>query len=235
MKQRTVFSIVAVVIIVLTLIIANSNNTPENARKELVIFYEVPLVCGAAPDIGCGSRAKPVFIEIEKHKNVKEAWLNRSGTVIAVVGGPSMTDWKELALIVEPIFTKHEVGAAYVKDKKRQDDLMSNFRVAGKWYKGADVDKLSIEEAGRIAERAVKYAKEARLINEPEAQAIKSDVETYFKKELVEVRTYDELETAGEQWYTDVYKIYQEHIGKERTDKVRQLYEEYQSSQPEKD
>ena len=36
-------------------------------------FYEVPLVCGAAPEIGCGSRLKPLFIDAKQKANIKEA------------------------------------------------------------------------------------------------------------------------------------------------------------------
>jgi mercuric ion transport protein len=49
-----------------------------------ISFYTVPLVCGAAPEIGCGSRAKPILRELERNPAVADAWLNRPGTVIAV-------------------------------------------------------------------------------------------------------------------------------------------------------
>lgn len=235
MKQHILLSIVATTIIVLIIVFSSCTKTPSGAGKELVIFYDVRLACGAAPDIGCGSRAKPVFIEMEQQEGIKEAWLNRSGTVIAVVGGSAMTDRKQLAAVANPIFKEYEVDATYIEDQKRQSYLMSDFRVEGKWYKGVDVDKLSIEEATALAEKAVKFAREAKLLNELEAQAIQSDIETHFKNELVKVRTYDELCDAEEQWYADVYGIYQKHIGRARAKKVRKFYEEYQSSEDEKE
>jgi hypothetical protein len=33
---------------------------------ETITFYDVPLVCGAAPSIGCGSRAKPLLTDLEQ-------------------------------------------------------------------------------------------------------------------------------------------------------------------------
>src|SRR5438045_7495907 len=48
-------------------------------------FYEVPLVCPAAPQIGCGSASKPVLLELEHSEVVSEAWLNRAGTTMAIV------------------------------------------------------------------------------------------------------------------------------------------------------
>src|SRR5688572_12608991 len=50
-----------------------------------VAFYNVPLRCPAAPEIGCGSRAKPVLLELERVPGINEAWLNRAGTIAAIV------------------------------------------------------------------------------------------------------------------------------------------------------
>ena len=222
---------VLAVVIVLTMIVAYSCGRSGQTGKELVVFYDVPLVCGAAPDIGCGSRAKPVFIEMEQHTNIKEAWLNRAGTVIAVVAGHSMTDWKQIAETVEPIFKKYDVAATHIEERKLQDSLIADFRADGKWYKGVDVDKLSIEEAGRLAEKAVKFASEGKLINGSETQAIQSEVESYLKQDLVKVRTCDELCASEEQRYAAVYDIYEKHIGKERAKSVRKFYEESQSEE----
>src|SRR5258708_1259674 len=46
-----------------------------------VSIYKVGLICNAAPNIGCGSRSKPVLLTLEKNPAVKEAWLNRQGTM----------------------------------------------------------------------------------------------------------------------------------------------------------
>src|SRR6516225_386242 len=58
------------------------NNSVNN---EIITFYDVPLVCGAAPAIGCGSRAKPLLIDLEQQTAIEEAWLNRAGTIVAIV------------------------------------------------------------------------------------------------------------------------------------------------------
>jgi len=54
----------------------------KSADNEIITFYDVPLVCGAAPAIGCGSRAKPLLIDLERQSAIKEAWLNRAGTIV---------------------------------------------------------------------------------------------------------------------------------------------------------
>src|SRR6266849_4002430 len=58
---------------------------PKNVSPRRISLYEVPLVCPAAPEIGCGSRSKPVLLALEQQPAVAEAWLNRAGTVMAVV------------------------------------------------------------------------------------------------------------------------------------------------------
>src|SRR5882724_5914690 len=55
------------------------------ATAEEISLFKVPLVCPAAPQIGCGSAAKPILLELERDSSVSEAWLNRAGTMIAVV------------------------------------------------------------------------------------------------------------------------------------------------------
>src|SRR5262249_38781459 len=55
------------------------------ASAERVSFFEVPLECGAAERLGCGSAAKPLLKALEKDSRVHEAKINHSGTVLAVV------------------------------------------------------------------------------------------------------------------------------------------------------
>ncbi|PYK39612.1 MAG: hypothetical protein DME49_03530 [Verrucomicrobia bacterium] len=53
-----------------------------------ISVFKAPLVCPAAPQIGCGSASKPILLDLEKQPGVFEAWLNRAGTIIAVVWKP---------------------------------------------------------------------------------------------------------------------------------------------------
>ena len=41
-------------------------NNKSKEKASTVTFYETPLVCAAAPEIGCGSRAKPALLALEK-------------------------------------------------------------------------------------------------------------------------------------------------------------------------
>src|SRR5438128_338026 len=62
-------------------------NAAATAANRISVF-KAPLVCPAAPQIGCGSASKPILLDLERQPGVLEAWLNRAGTIIAVVWKP---------------------------------------------------------------------------------------------------------------------------------------------------
>lgn len=190
-------------------------------KIEIISFYDVSLVCGAAPEIGCGSRAKPVLLEMEKNPAIREAWLNREGTVYAIVWA-SADKTEEIG---KPIFEKYKVDFKKFSNKDTEK-LSPTFRETGKWYRGADVDKLSIEEAGIIAKDAVTYALNEKLLTDNEAETIKIEIENYLKTELVKVRTVDELygQEGSKKFRNDLSDIIAKIIGKEKADKITGLY-----------
>ena len=187
----------------------------KSTSQETITFYDVPLVCGAAPSIGCGSRAKPLLIDLEQQAPIKEAWLNRSGTIVAIT-------WRGQARMEEvgkPVFVRHEI-----EYKERRDDrqTIESFRIEGSWLRGAEVDRLSLEEAQEIAETSVTSATKDGLVSVEEAAQIKSDIEAYFRKELLEVRTkYELFRDARGKFPEAILKIYEKHAGVERTAEVQ--------------
>lgn len=95
---------------------------------------------------------------------------------------------------------------------------------------------LSKEEATIIAESAVKLALGNNLMNEEEAKKIRTEIETYFKKELVKLRTNDELnEDSQNKFVKAMFAIAEKYIGKERTEKAMELYQENCEKQCKKD
>ena len=127
--------------------------TTVTSKNENVTFYEVPLICNAYTDIGCGSRAKPALLDMEKNPAIAEAWLNRQGTVYAVV-------WKnepQTKIAAKPIFDKYQIDYNVLDETDAKDNLKT-FRNENVWYRGADVDKLSIEEASHIASTISTFA-----------------------------------------------------------------------------
>jgi hypothetical protein len=88
---------------------------------------------------------------LEKQPGVLEAWLNRAGTIIAVVWKPATN-----------AETRHNVAAELKEDRATElqgdsrDKAVQDFLSGKGWYHGADVDRLSEEEAGIIAARFVR-------------------------------------------------------------------------------
>jgi hypothetical protein len=182
---------------------------------EIITFYDVPLVCGAAPAIGCGSRAKPLLMDLEQRTAIKEAWLNRAGTIVAIVwSAPARTEE-----VAKPVFERHEI-----QYRERGDDRKTtgSFRIDGSWFRGAEVDRLSLEEAQEIAETSVSAAARERLVSVEEAAQIKSDIEAHFREELVKLRTKQELlQDTRSKFQQAVLNIYEKHVGVERTAEVQ--------------
>jgi hypothetical protein len=61
-----------------------ANAAAQTPVSDRVSVFQVGLQCLAAPQIGCGGEAKPILLKLERDSAVREAWLNRAGTLIAV-------------------------------------------------------------------------------------------------------------------------------------------------------
>ena len=200
----------------------SGNDKAEGGNTEIT-FYATPLVCGAVPEIGCGSRAKPVLLALEKSSAVKEAWLNRPGTVIAVV----WTGKPQTGAVAKPVFAENDLECNELSEKDAAV-YRKTFRKENLWYRGADVDALSREEATIIAESAMQLAVGKNLITKDEADKIMADIEAYFKEESARVRTIEQVqEDSMNRFAQALYSIAEKHIGSERTAKAMELYQQH--------
>src|SRR3984893_17865486 len=68
--------------------LANVAANTAALTPDRISVFKAPLVCPAAPQIGCGGASKPILLDLERQPGVFEAWLNRAGTLIAVVWKP---------------------------------------------------------------------------------------------------------------------------------------------------
>src|SRR6266446_5233926 len=144
---------------------AGESNT---APPDRISLFKVPLQCLAAPQIGCGSRAKPILLELKRTSSVSEAWLNRAGTRIAVVWKPESN-----AEARGNVATKlQEQNATEIRGESRDEDL-KDFSSGEGWYRGADVDRLSEEEAGIIAARWVQRVKARITLPKEKAETLR--------------------------------------------------------------
>lgn len=197
----------------------------KSTSIERISYYKVPLVCGAAPEIGCGSRIKPFFIETEKQDKIKESWSNRRGTIIAVVWADNFNDGKQREDFIQPLFKKHNIDAELIIDEKEIADIGASLKT-DKWYRGMEIDQLSLEEAGVIANEMVTFAKSRDLINDLQSDSIKTEIENYFKGELVKVRTSDELasQETRDRWRSEVAELVSKYIGEKKTAELSEAY-----------
>lgn len=178
-----------------------SGGMPINTKQ--INFYQVELICPAAPLIGCGSAAKPILLELEKNPAIAEAWLSRAGTTIAIV-------WKENIPAKERQKMIHVVldqqNAREINGKPRNKALKS-FQTGSGWYQGAAVDRLSEEEAGIIAGRLV--AKIGSLVSLPAGTAttLEKEFTTILARKLTGGGTHD-----PEQIHQQLLRVCQEHL-----------------------
>ncbi|QTE35816.1 hypothetical protein J3L18_22075 [Mucilaginibacter gossypii] len=185
-------------------------------KKNVVTFYKVPLVCSAAPEIGCGSKAKPVLKQLEKNTSVAEAWLNHTGTVIAVV-------WKANSNMAASekntmaIFKEQNLDVQMVNGKE-YDAMLSDFSNKKNWLRHTEVDKLSMIEAGEIGSRLVARVNAKTPLSNETSSSLKTDFETLFKKRFITMNTADVnkdpnlIETFRQQTENDLLAIGKKYL-----------------------
>lgn len=159
----------------------------QPAPRDRVAIFQVPLRCPAAPQIGCGSSAKPILLELERAPEVSEAWLNRAGSLIAVVWKSKVKTEHVLAKL------KSQASAAEccangsdvteVRGAAR-DAALKEFE-AGGWYRGADVDRLSEEEAAIIAARVVRGVEAKTPLAAEKAKGLRQALSEALRKRLI--------------------------------------------------
>lgn len=179
MKKTILLSLVAISTIAFNAC-SNSNAENNTASQEIVSFYDVPLVCGAAPEIGCGGKSKPVLLGLEKKNDVvSEAWLNRAGTVIAIV-------WNENAsselrtTTADSIFKENKMDVKLVEGKG-YNKMLTDFKEKKNWYRGAEVDKLSLEEKDIIIERLLKRINSKTPLSQEKNALLKTEFAAALK------------------------------------------------------
>ncbi|MCI0746173.1 MAG: hypothetical protein L0Y58_12275 [Verrucomicrobia subdivision 3 bacterium] len=160
---------------------ADTKPPPKNTSPDRVSVFQAPLQCPAAPQIGCGSRAKPMLLELERDAAVSEAWLNREGTKIAVVWKP-----ESKAKARRSVATKlKEQEATEIKGRPR-DEAITEFLSGKGWYRGAEVDRLSEEEAGIIAARLVLRVEAKTTLPKEKAEGLQRALTDALKKRFTD-------------------------------------------------
>src|SRR5262249_51426622 len=149
--RNLLYAVFAISVLIAPFSMVSTNamqNDSQASKSDNVTFYKVPLECPAAPAIGCGSRAKPVLLDLEGKPIVKEAWLVRQGKILGMVWKEATAGAGRTAVIVA-LRKTHNLAVEELSGGAR-DTALQSFRSGGDWHRGADVDRLSEEEAGGI-------------------------------------------------------------------------------------
>lgn len=195
----------------------------EETTSEVIIkdpsnisFYKVPLVCNAAPTIGCGSRSKPVLLDLEKDQDVQEAWLNRPGTVIAVIWNPA-SNLNTRKNVITRVFGNHQVNASELIMNDYAENLQS-FSTKTGWYKGSDVNSLSKEEAGIIADRLLQAVREKTKLSTEQEKKLKVKITEAFYDFFLNFKSMDQLgdQATHKEILTDIIQYGNELLGKDK-------------------
>ena len=159
--------------------VASAAEDTAAAPADRISVFKAPLVCPAAPQIGCGSASKPILLELQRQPGVLEAWLNRAGTRIAVVWKPE-SDAETRRKVVAELKEDHAIEL----DGKPRDEAVKDFLSGKGWYHGADVDRLSEEEADIIAARLVRWVQAKSALTKEKAEGLQHALSDTLRKDL---------------------------------------------------
>lgn len=185
-----------------------------NADNSGVSFYEAPLVCHAAPSIGCGSKAKFMLVDLEKYNDAVEgAWLNKTGTVVAVKWNTKTEEDKKTEIIKE-VSTNHNIELTTLAQTEATG-YAKTFPNSSVWYKGKEVDKLSKEEAGIIAMNTIASYKEKKLIKPSFEKQFQADIEKIYADLFLSISSYKDLTTeAYNKVESQIQQAGEKYVGK---------------------
>jgi len=159
--------------------LASAVENAAAATPDRISVFKVPLVCPAAPQIGCGSASKPILLDLERQPGVVEAWLNRAGTIISVVWKPD-SDAETRRNVTAELKEDH----ATELEGKSRDNAVKDFLSGKGWYRGADVDRLSEEEADIIAARLVRWVQAKTALPKDKAEGLQHAFSDTLRKDL---------------------------------------------------
>ncbi|HME87698.1 MAG TPA: hypothetical protein VKE30_00635 [Chthoniobacterales bacterium] len=157
------------------------------ATADRISVFKAPLVCPAARQIGCGSASKPILLDLEQQPGVLEAWLNRAGTRIAVVWKPE-SDAPTRGKVVADLKEDYVIEL----DGKPRDEAVNDFLSGKGWYRGADVDRLSEEEADVIAARLVRRVQAKTALAKDKAEGLQRALADAYRQRLTNKISRDE-------------------------------------------
>jgi hypothetical protein len=141
------------------------------------------LICPAAPTIGCGSRAKPILQNLEASADIREAWLNRAGTQMAVVWEKPGSQ-RSRGRILNSLLQKWDVTATELS-REEQAQAANEFDSQAGWYRAETLDQLSKEEAAIIAARIIGRIQQKTELSDTKAETLRTAMTNILTERLL--------------------------------------------------
>lgn len=198
---------------------ARAEDDSAAVKNDRISLFKVPLQCPAAPEIGCGSKAKPILAALERDSAITEAWLNKAGTVLAVVGAENSTT-KSRAKAVQSVLEKRDVTATGLEGVAR-DTALKDFVTRTGWYRGGEVDQLSKQEAGIIAARLVRRLQAKVSMSDEKAKALEAAFTDVFKKRFTG-NADKSKQTPLDQRNDELLKVAREHLDEKGVEALKE-------------
>lgn len=180
-----------------------SSERPATVAQERITIYSVPLRCPLVDGLGCGSAAKPVLSELEREPSVAEAWLNHSGTKVALV-------WKDNAGASE----RAKVIATVSKNTKlnelsdsERENALKDIQSGPRWYRARDVDELSGEEAENVTRRLLDSIDAAEPLPKHDRDLLLASFTATLKRRFVEGKM------SNKEVSDELFKAARQHTG----------------------
>ena len=202
LMKRDFLAVVLMSLLPMSQLTATAETAPSDgsitAPESRVSLYAVPLRCPLVEGLGCGSMAKPFLTDLERNSSVAEAWIDHSGTRLAVVWKPDARGNAKAAAL--------EAASRTTKLTELSGDAretaLREIRSHTRWYRAADVDQLSREEAETVAARLLDIVNAAEPLPQAKREMLMTSFSEIFKRkfiggELSDKQAYEELlETA---------------------------------------
>ncbi|WFC40276.1 hypothetical protein [Pseudoxanthomonas sp. SE1] len=155
----------------------------EMPRAAANAFYEVPLRCPSAPQIACGGKVKPVLRALENQPSVAEAWVDRTGTIVAAVW-KSGSDSVQRDAAVEEVASIHDLRFRRLGGSRARA-LQESFQTRDGWYNKMTADELSNDEARFIAQRLTRRLVAHAPSAASKAATVVDAIEPQLRQDLV--------------------------------------------------
>jgi hypothetical protein len=188
---------------------ALAEGTKVAVEPDRISLFEVPLRCEAAPEIGCGSRSKPILLELEREPIVTEAWLNGTGTLLAVLWMDSSRESR--IKTVQSVLEKNWATGKELDGEAREIEL-KGFVSGNGWYRGAEVDQLSKREARTIAARLVRRVQAKVALPEEKAEALETGLANAFEHRFIGSSNNSDSASGKQQLVEQLWKVGRENL-----------------------